>query len=117
MRQVRQAAAQGHAQAQLALDVFFTALIRAVGSAVAVLQGVDVVALSGGIGEHDQDLQQDLLVHLHWLGVRPANRTPKPSGNRWRLSGAGPVEVWVVQADEEEAIAQEVARLLENRID
>ena len=82
MRQVRQAAAQGHAQAQLALDVFFTALIRAVGSAVAVLQGVDVVALSGGIGEHDQDLPQDLLVHLHWLGVRPANRTPKTSGNR-----------------------------------
>ena len=32
VRQVRQAAAQGHAQAQLALDVFFTALIRAVGS-------------------------------------------------------------------------------------
>ena len=115
MRQVRQAAAQGHAQAQLALDVFFTALIRAVGSAVAVLQGVDAVALSGGIGEHDQALQQDLVAHLHWLGVRPANQIPKPSGACWRLSSAGPVEMWVVQADEEGAIAQEVARLLENR--
>ena len=115
MRQVRQAAAQGHDQARLALDVFFTALIRAVGSAVAMLQGVDVVALSGGIGEHDQALQQDLLAHLHWLGVRPANQPPQPGGHRWRLSGAGPVEVWVVQADEEGAIAQEVARLLESR--
>ncbi|MYF35991.1 MAG: acetate/propionate family kinase [Synechococcus sp. SB0678_bin_12] len=115
MRQVRQAAAQGHAQAQLALDVFFTALIRAVGSAVAMLQGVDVVALSGGIGEHDQALQQDLLAHLHWLGVRQANQPPQHGGHRWRLSGAGPVEVWVVQADEEGAIAQEVARLLESR--
>ena len=115
MRQVRQAAARGHDQAQLALDVFFTALISAVGSAVAVLQGVDVVALSGGIGEHDQVLQQDLVTHLRWLGVRPANPPPKPSGNRWRLSGTGPVEVWVVQADEEGAIAQEVARLLENQ--
>lgn len=117
MRQVRQAAAEGHAQAQLALDVFFTALIRAVGSAVAVLQGVDVLALSGGIGEHDQALQHDLLAHLHWLGVRPApaDQPPTPDGTCWRLSGAGPVEVWVVQADEEGAIAREVARLLENQ--
>lgn len=115
MRQVRQAAAQGHAQARLALDVFFTALIRAVGSAVAVLQGVDVVALTGGIGEHDQTLQQDLLAHLRWLGVRPASQPPRTVGPCWRLSGAGPVEVWVVQADEEGAIAREVARLLEDR--
>ncbi|MCY4234969.1 MAG: acetate/propionate family kinase [Cyanobacteria bacterium MAG CAR2_bin_4] len=115
MRQVRQAAAQGHAQARLALEVFFTALIRAVGSAVAVLQGVDVVALSGGIGEHDQALQQDLLAHLHWLGVRPARPPLRPGGNCWRLSGAGPVEMWVVQADEEGAIAREVAGLLKNR--
>ena len=79
-----------------------------------MLQGVDVVALSGGIGEHDQALQQDLLTHLHWLGVGPASPTPKPNGPCWRLSGAGPVEVWVVRADEEGAIAQEVARLLEN---
>ena len=114
MRQVRQAATQGHAQARLALDVFFTALIRAVGSAVAVLQGVDVVTLSGGIGEHDQALQQDLLAHLHWLGVRPATQPPKRGGTCWRLSGAGPVEVWVVEADEEGAIAREVARLLDN---
>jgi len=115
MRQVRQAAAQGHAHARLALEVFFTALIRAVGSAVAVLQGVDVVALSGGIGEHDQALQQDLLAHLHWLGVRPTHQAPKSGGNCWRLSGAGSVEVWVVQADEEGAIAREVAGLLKNR--
>ena len=101
MRQVRQAAAQGHAQARLALDVFFTALIRAVGSAVAVLQGVDVVALTGGIGEHDQALQQALLAHLHWLGVRPASQPPpdwrpllaaewrRPGGSVGGASGRG----------------------------
>jgi len=112
MRQVRQAAGAGNGRAQLALDVFFMGLIRAVGSAVAVLQGVDVVALSGGIGEHDQTLQQDLLAHLHWLGVRPPSQRPRPTENCWRLSDSGPVELWVVQADEEGTIAHQVAELL-----
>lgn len=113
MREVRRAAASGHRQAELALEVFFFNLIRAVGSAVAVLQGVDVVALTGGIGENDAQLQHDLLIQLQWLGIQPApqSRAAPPTGTCYRLSAAGAAELWVVRADEEGTIAQAAQRL------
>ena len=120
MREVRRAAAAGHRQAQLALEVFFFSLIRALGSAVAVLQGVDVVALTGGIGENDAQLQHDLLAHLQWLGIQPAPPAragppsasqAAPAGTCYRLSAAGAAELWVVRADEEGTIAQAAQRL------
>ena len=113
MREVRRAAASGHRQAELALEVFFFNLIRAVGSAVAVLQGVDVVALTGGIGENDAQLQHDLLTQLQWLGIQPApqSRAAPPTGTCYRLSAAGAAELWVVRADEEGTIAQAAQRL------
>ena len=111
MRQVRRAAASGHRQAQLALEVFFFSLIRAVGSAIAILQGVDVVTLTGGIGENDRQLQHDLIVHLHWLGIQPQPEPVLPTDPCYRLSAAGAVELWVVRADEEGTIAKAAQRL------
>ena len=52
----------------------------------ASLGGVDVIALSGGIGEHDEALRQELATHLGWLP---------------------PFELVVVPADEEGMIARQ----------
>jgi acetate kinase len=68
MRELRQAAADGHGGAQLAIDVFTARLLEGLGAMAAVLQGVDVIALSGGIGENDETLAQSLHQRLQWLG-------------------------------------------------
>lgn len=67
MRVLREAAAGGHAGAVLALAVFRHQLIQGIGAMVASLGGVDVIALSGGIGEHDQALRAELQAALRWL--------------------------------------------------
>jgi acetate kinase len=85
MRQLRQAAAQGHAGAALAIGVFRQRLLQEIGAMAASLGGVEVIALSGGIGEHDQALGQDLREALDWLG---------------------PVRLVVVPADEEGLIGR-----------
>lgn len=69
MRELRQAAAHGHCGAQLALDVFTARLLEGIGAMAAVLEGVDVIALSGGIGEHDETLAHTLHQRLQWLGT------------------------------------------------
>jgi len=67
MRELRQAAATGHAGAQLALDVFLHRLLQGIGAMAASLGGVEVIALSGGIGQNDQTLLADLTSRLAWL--------------------------------------------------
>lgn len=68
MRALRRAAADGHAGAALAIDVFTERLLEGLGAMAAVLRGVEVIALSGGIGQNDHQLLHTLQQELHWLG-------------------------------------------------
>jgi acetate kinase len=79
------AASEGHAGAQLAIAVFEERLRQGIGAMAASLGGVDVIALSGGIGEHDRQLREALRRDLAWLG---------------------PFRLHVVPADEEGVIAR-----------
>ena len=67
MREIRKHAAAGHQGAQLALDVFRQRLLQLIGAMAASLQGVDVLTLTGGIGEHDAVLKAELVEALAWL--------------------------------------------------
>ena len=67
MREIREQAAAGHQGALLALDVFRQRLLQLIGAMAASLQGVEVLALTGGIGEHDQSLRGELDEALAWL--------------------------------------------------
>ena len=67
MRQLRAAAADGHAGAELAIAVFRHQLLQGIGAVAASLGGVDAIALSGGIGEHDGALLEELRQALAWL--------------------------------------------------
>ena len=59
---------EGHGGAALAIGVFRQRLLESIGAMAACLEGVDVIALSGGIGEHDQALRRELAEALAWLG-------------------------------------------------
>jgi len=48
--------------------VFTARLLEGIGAMAAVLRGVDVIALSGGIGQNDELLAHDLHQQLQWLG-------------------------------------------------
>ena len=85
MREIREQALQGHTGASLALEVFRHRLLQEIGAMAASLGGVDVLALTGGIGEHDGTLRDELAQALGWI----------PG-----------LEILVVPADEEGMIAR-----------
>ena len=85
MRDIRQQAEAGHQGAGLALAVFHHRLLQLIGSMASSLAGVDILALTGGIGEHDHALHNELVTALSWL----------PG-----------LEITVVPADEETMIAR-----------
>ena len=74
MRDVRLAVEQGDQHALEALDVFRHRLLQLLGSMAASLGGVDMLALTGGIGENDLELQKEL-GGIHYL--RDSLRFPK----------------------------------------
>lgn len=68
MREVEERAAAGDTAAQLALDVWLHRFIREAGGMIAVLGGLDVLAFSGGIGEHSADIRNRVTNALTCVG-------------------------------------------------
>jgi acetate kinase len=69
MREIRELALEAHPGAVLALAVFRHRLLQQLGAMAASLQGVDVLALTGGIGQHDDALRIELNESLKWWGA------------------------------------------------
>jgi acetate kinase len=74
MRELEEAAEAGAEDARLARAIFSRRLRAQVGAYAALLGGVDTVAFSGGIGEHDGKVRAEALAGLAALGVRPDTR-------------------------------------------
>ncbi len=96
MRELRHEAGRGHAGAQLALAVFRHRLLQGIGAMAASLGGLDVLALSGGIGANDSALEQELIEALGWLKPFTCLRIPAEEHAmiarlcRPALAGGGP---------------------------
>jgi len=105
--------------AEHAIDLFTQRIIRESGAMMTCMQGLDVIAFSGGIGEHDKILRSEVGMALSWLGVEIDEKQ-----NAMALGDAilpihasdSRVEVWVVPTDEGKVAAREAAaHLLEKR--
>jgi len=113
MRRLR---ADGSAKARLAIDVFTYRVVREIGALTACMQGLDVLAFSGGIGEHDVTLRGEVGQRLAWLGVTidPARNASATGDAIMSIHGADSrVEVWVVPTDEGGVAAREAAQLVD----
>lgn len=112
MRRLR---ADKSADAQRAINLFTHRVVRESGALVACMEGLDVLAFSGGIGEHDAVLRAQVCERLAWMGVMidPAlNQQATGDAVMAIHSADSRVEVWVVPTDEGRVAAQEAAQLL-----
>ncbi len=112
MRRLR---ADTSASAKLAVDMFTYRVQRESGALVACMQGLDVLAFSGGIGEHDVALRLELGARLAWLGVviDPVLNLQATGDQVMAIHAPeSAIEVWMVPTDEGVVAAREAARLL-----
>ncbi|MGI5900915.1 MAG: acetate/propionate family kinase [Desulfitobacteriia bacterium] len=68
-RDLEEAAKKGNFRAQLALDVFVHDVQKYIGSYAAVLNGVDAIIFTAGIGENSASLRKNICANLSYLGV------------------------------------------------
>ncbi len=115
MRTLREAAAQGHADARRAIAQFTHRVIRETGALTACLSGLDLIAFSGGIGENDAVLREDVCNSLAWTGLRidPQRNRQADGKHAWAVHAPDSrIEVWVIPTDEGRVAAREAAALL-----
>jgi acetate kinase len=112
-REVESRAAQGDANAQLALDVYMHRLVGAVAAMAASAGGLDVLVFTGGVGEHSSLVRASTAQRLDWLGVRIDDRANSAVDGDADITGAGSgVGCAVVTAREDLQIAAEVRQLV-----
>lgn len=109
VRDVTARAAAGDALAELGLEVYVHRLRHYIGAYLVALQGADVIAWCGGVGENSVEVRKRALAGMEWLGVElDAQRNAEPThGIREISTDSSRVRVLVVPTDEELEIARQ----------
>ena len=113
-RDLEAAAETGNKRAQLALDVFDYRVIKYIGAYVAVMNGVDDIVFTAGIGENDDYVREEVCKYLGYLGVDfDFEVNTGLRGKEAELTKEGSkVKVFVIPTNEELAIARETLALV-----
>lgn len=82
---------------------------------IACMEGLDLIAFTGGIGEHDVQLRQDVCQRMSFLGVK-IDQQLNQSANGTEITpihdSTSHVQIWVVPTDEGRVAAEEAMSLL-----
>lgn len=113
MRSLNAAAEQGNEQAQLAIDIFCYRLARMIGAMAMSLNKIDALIFTGGIGENDSLVREQVLQQLSILGFKLDDAANKQAGKQThaRISATGSTLAMVIPTNEELLIAKDTARL------
>lgn len=113
-RAVKAAAVEGNKRAKLARDMQWYQIRKCIGSYIAAMDGVDVIAFTGGIGENCTDLRADVLNNLSYLGIKLDEKANDVRGEEIEITLPGcPVRAFVVPTNEELAIARDTKAICE----
>lgn len=109
---LRDVAAAGNPEAELAIEVMLHRLRKYVGAYAAELGGLDALVFTAGIGENAGWLRARAVERLGFLGlhVDPGRNATGTSRRRISPDGA-PVDILVIPTDEELEIATQTARV------
>ena len=112
LRDVRAAAQQGNARAQLALDVFVQSARHWIGAFLVELGGCDALVFTAGIGENNPDLRAAICADLADLGLEldPAKNGALRGAEGEISAASSRTKVFVIPANEELVVARETLR-------
>lgn len=114
LRDVEREAEGGNEACLLALEISAYRIRKYIGAYTAVLNGLDGLVFTAGIGEHSAGMRRRVCTGLEALGIEldeARNRDPGPGLQEIQAAGAR-VKIWVVPTDEELEIARQAFELL-----
>ena len=118
MRELEDACARKEERALLTLDMYNYRIKKYIGAYAAELNGVDIIAFTGGVGENQFGTRKVVCRNLEYLGVK---LDEKVNDETWRgkegviSTPDSKVKVVVVMTDEEYMIAHDTEAIVEGR--
>ena len=113
MRDIHKAISKGGDRAKLAYDMFIYRIRKYIGSYIAVMNGVDALIFTGGIGENDWDVRRDICKGFDYIGLtfnEELNNEMRETEAILSLDDSK-VAVAVIPTNEELVIADETYKL------
>ncbi|ALR99910.1 acetate kinase [Enterococcus silesiacus] len=97
---------------QVAYDIFTDRIRKYIGSYVTVLNGVDAIVFTAGIGENDAHVRSEVIKGMTWFGCELDDEKNNVRGKESVIStDDSKVKVLLIPTDEELMIARDVERL------
>ncbi|WP_446899479.1 acetate/propionate family kinase [Clostridium sp. LBM24168] len=114
-RDVEAEADKGNKRAKLALDLFYYRVRSVVGSYAAVLNGVDCIVFTAGLGENSSSARLRICEGLAYLGVKLDEKRNDIAGKAAEISASdSKVKVLAIPTNEELMIARDTKRIAES---
>lgn len=112
-RDMEAAAKDGNKRAQLAGDMLRYGIKKYIGSYAAVMNGLDAVIFTGGIGENAVNVRSEACKNMDFFGIKlDEEKNANVHGELAKISTPdSKVEVWVVPTNEELLIARDTKEL------
>lgn len=112
LRDIVEEAEKGNDRAQLALDVFANRIHKYIGSYAALMNGVDAIIFTAGIGENSAIVRSKVLQGLQFMGVYMDPELNKQIGKETQINYPhSPVKVLVIPTNEEIMIVRDTVRV------
>jgi acetate kinase len=114
VRDLEQAASQGDAHAQLALDVFVASVRDYLGAYLVRLGGLDALVFTGGIGENSVSIRESVCRRLDRFGIRLDPARNQTARGETKISvDSSRTEIWIVPTNEEIVVARQTMECLQ----
>ena len=117
MREIEAADKAGDERAVLALGMYEQRIIKYIGAYAAEMGGVDIIVFTGGVGENQTGVRENVCAPLAFMGVELNNElNAKIRGTETVISTeASKVKVVVIPTDEELMIARDTEAIVNGR--
>lgn len=113
LRDVAAAADEGNERAKLAYEMASFIIKKHIGQYIAVLGGVDAIAVTAGVGENDVRMRSMMFEGLEGLGIKlDAEKNNTFGGEREISADDSKVKILVIPTDEEYMIARDTLELV-----
>jgi acetate kinase len=112
-RDIEAAAESGDHHAQLAVEILRYGIKKYIGCYAAVMNGVDAVIFTGGIGENASEVRRDVCADMSFFGIElDEEKNKSVHGSLAQISKPEcKTQVWVVPTNEELLIARDTKEL------
>lgn len=114
MRDISKAIAEGDKESELAYEMYAYRIKKYIGSYAAILNGLDAIVFTAGVGENDANIRMRVCADMGFLGIVPDEGKNNVGSGVIREINAenSPVKVLVVPTNEELEIAEQCYELL-----